>query len=287
MTASHSQPASAARHVPQGMLTDPFLGWQGIGIATITSKQGRPRFLAGTESGVAVVDVTVTEHDHALKFTVPSVPSPHELAPDLAEALSAEESLRCSPSRELHARSVDRLAARTLLLSRSDRWCEAISTALLGSWSAPLWAEGYLPSTAVGALKAEARLLHRQLVPLWRRRTRHGRVLSLDSELGDGLSLYDLVATNVDMLARVAEGVFDDERLNAVLRGLTPNERRVVLARGYGEGTTWTEAAAVAGAAEPKVFGEQVRRKAIRLALEQNRRMAQRISYLRTQELRN
>ena len=48
--------------------------------------------------------------------------------------------------------------------------------------------------TAVGVLKAEAQLLHPQLVPLWRRRTRHGRVLSLDAALEDGLSLYDLVA---------------------------------------------------------------------------------------------
>lgn len=35
------------------------------------------------------------------------------------------------------------------------------------------------------------------LQPLWRRRTRHGRVLSLDAALGDGLSLHDLIAADI------------------------------------------------------------------------------------------
>ncbi|MFB7577107.1 hypothetical protein ACIQFZ_40410 [Streptomyces sp. NPDC093064] len=94
-----------------------------------------------------------------------------------------------------------------------------MGTALAGNWSDALWDSGQLPSTALGALKAEARTLHRQLVPLWRRRTQHGRVLSLDASLGDGLSLYDLVAADVDYPAHTVGGVFEDERLNAVLRG--------------------------------------------------------------------
>ncbi|MER5720382.1 hypothetical protein [Streptomyces sp. NPDC002132] len=52
---------------------------------------------------------------------------------------------------------------------------------------------------------------------IWRRRTRHGRVLSLDADLG-GLSLYDLVAADIDLLTHTTGGIFDDARLNAVLR---------------------------------------------------------------------
>ncbi|MEV5842227.1 hypothetical protein AB0M32_09655 [Streptomyces sp. NPDC051985] len=172
--------------------------------------------------------------------------------------------------------STDRVTARVLVLPRSERWREAVTTALLGPWCDPLWRTGQLPTSALGALKAEARALHRQLVPLWRRRTQHGRVLSLDATLGAGLSLYDLVVADVDFLARTAGGVYEDERLNHVLRGLDPAERAVVLAYAEGEGTTWTEAAAAAGAPEPQALGERVRRKTRRLADEQHRRAAQR-----------
>ncbi|MEV4040779.1 hypothetical protein [Streptomyces umbrinus] len=94
--------------------------------------------------------------------------------------------------------------------------------------------------------------------------------MSLDAALGDGLSLYDLVVSEVDYLAHTAGGVFEDDRLNRVLRGLTPVERAVVFV--YAEGTTWTEAAAHAGATDPDAFGERVRRKTRRLAAEQHRR---------------
>ncbi|MGX1266810.1 hypothetical protein [Streptomyces phaeoluteigriseus] len=157
-----------------------------------------------------------------------------------------------------------------LVIPRSERWDEETATALHGAWSDALWETGRLPSTALGLLRAEARAIHRQLVPLWRRRTRHGRVLSLDADLGDGLSLHDLVAAGIDLLTRTGERAFDDERLNAVLRRLTPDELRVVLAYAEGVGTTWTEAAA--GATDPAALGERVRRKVKRLASEQARR---------------
>ncbi|MFI8234996.1 hypothetical protein ACIGDI_40010 [Streptomyces sp. NPDC085900] len=171
--------------------------------------------------------------------------------------------------------AVDYIAAKVLVTRRSERWREAVSTALLGNWCEPLWQTGHLPATALGALKTEACTLHRQLVPVWERGTRHGRVLSLDADLGGGLSLYGLVAADVDYLAHTAGGVFEDERLNRVLRGLDPAERAVVFAYAEGEGTTWTEAAIVAGAPDPEAFGERVRRKVRRLAAEQRRRAAQ------------
>ncbi|WP_331732049.1 hypothetical protein [Streptomyces sp. NBC_00989] len=190
---------------------------------------------------------------------------------ELATTVAAMGEVLRDPSPD-HA---DLVAARVLVLPCSDRWREAVETALLGSWSDPLWKTGHLPTTALGALKAEARTLHRQLVPVWRHGTRAGRVLSLDADLG-GLSLYDLVAADVDLLAHTAGGVFEDERLNRVLRHLTGAEQQVVFAYASREGTTWTEAAAHTGAAGPEAFGERVRRKVNRLAAEQRRRAAQR-----------
>ncbi|MET9388520.1 hypothetical protein ABZY09_48110 [Streptomyces sp. NPDC002928] len=101
-------------------------------------------------------------------------------------------------------------------------------------------------------------------------------MLSLDADLGGGLSLYDLVLDDVDLLAHTAGGVYEDERLNTVLRALNEDERRVVFAYADGEGITWTEAAAAAGATDPDAFGERVRRKAKRQADEQRRRATHR-----------
>ncbi|WP_055616340.1 hypothetical protein [Streptomyces phaeochromogenes] len=243
---------------------------------------GDPRFLAlspGQE--LMVVEAadglhrTNVHRGRAVERTVPSVRYGH---PDLLHACTVRSVVSGGmPVRRsgIAADWVEPLAAHTLVLPRSDRWNQALTTALLGDWCAPLLTDGFLRDTALGALKAEARTVHRQLVPVWRRRTRHGRVLSLDADLGDGLSLYDLVATDVDLLAHTAGGVFEDERLNTVLRGLEPAERHVVYAYTDGEGATWMEAAAAAGAADPDAFGERVRRKAKRLAKEQARRMAQ------------
>ncbi|MEU6547017.1 hypothetical protein [Streptomyces sp. NPDC046859] len=67
--------------------------------------------------------------------------------------------------------------------------------------------------------------------------------------------------------------MFEDDRLNRVLRRLDPAERAVVFAYAEGEGTTWTEAAA-GGATDPAALGERVRRKAKRIAAGQARRLA-------------
>ncbi|MGW2287014.1 hypothetical protein [Streptomyces phaeochromogenes] len=204
-------------------------------------------------------------------------PSDLETALNLRNAVHGQKSVAMGRSLTPFERDsgIDHLAAQVLVLPSGNQWREAVSTALLGPWCDSLWEGKQLPFTALGALKAEARTLHQQLVPLWRRRTRHGRLLSLDAPLGSGLSLYDLVVADVDFLAHTAGGVFEDERLNRVLRGLNPAERAVVFAYVEGEGATWTEAAAHTGHPDPAAFGERVRRKAKRLAGEQHRRAAQ------------
>ncbi|MEU1516257.1 hypothetical protein ABZ490_29660 [Streptomyces sp. NPDC005811] len=165
-------------------------------------------------------------------------------------------------------------ALKVLALPRDERWREAVTMPLL-TLSHDLFSTGYVPSSALGAARADTRAQHRQLTPLWRRRTRHGRVLSLDAPIGDGLSLYNLVVADLDRLTHTAGGVVEDERLNTVLRGLDPAERAVVFAYAEGAGATWTEAAAAVGSANPDAFGERVRRKAKRLAAEQRRRTEQ------------
>jgi hypothetical protein len=229
--------------------------------------------IEGNPTGVSLVKSQVLQVDGTLQ-TETEPPSRH--APELAQALVTQFLIGTIADDHLLPNALDDLARRTLVIPRSERWQEAISTALAGDWSKDLWSEGHLPLTAVGALKAEARMVHRQLVPVWRRRTRHGRVLSLDAVLGDGLSLYDLVAPEVDHLTRAEHGVFEDERLNAVLRVLTHGERQIVFAYAEGEGATWSEAAAFVGAPNPVATGERLRRKVKRLAAEQRRRLARR-----------
>lgn len=245
----------------------------------VTTALRNPDLLIYQESQDGIRRVSLEEPGVAIRLETGPLPVPSNSAEDLVAAIKVRRDVSEGPSSGTRplAQALDGLAKDILILPRSERWREAVSTALLGEeWVGPLFQTGYLPATALGTLKAEARLLHRQLVPIWRRRTQHGRVLSLDAELGGGLSLYDLVAADIDLLARATVGVFEDERLNAVLRSLTLNERRVVLARAYGEGLTWAEAAAAAGMPEPKAFGEGVRRKTRRLADEQRRRLAQR-----------
>ncbi len=239
-------------------------------------------YVVSTEDGIRLES---PDKDRSIRIRKWSLPLLSDVPPDLARAI-AVRGTACGtwPNQEAilgltrrptnRDAAVDRLAAEILVLPRSQRWREAVSTALAGSWCDPLWQTGQLPATALGVLKAEARTVHRQLVPLWEQGTRRGRVLSLDADLG-GVSLYDLVAADVDLLAYTTDGVYEDERLNRVLRGLTENEKRVVVAYAAREGTTWTEAASAVGAPEPQAFGTRVRRKVKRLVDEQARRTAQ------------
>ncbi|MFF8352957.1 hypothetical protein ACF063_05850 [Streptomyces chartreusis] len=227
----------------------------------------------------AVVVAVWVEDGVRLADRPPARPVDHESCPesDLGRSLYLRgrysgviEPELGGPARAL----VDDFSSKVLAVPCGERWAEAVSTALVGSWADPLVFTGRLTDTAIGALRAEVRAEHRNLAPLWRRRTRHGRVLSLDASLDDGLSLYDLVAADIGLLARTRDGVFVDERLNGVLRALNEEERQVVFAYAEDGGSTWVEAAECSGAADPVGFGERVRRKIKRLGAEQARRTA-------------
>ncbi|MFF4590426.1 hypothetical protein [Streptomyces sp. NPDC001388] len=102
-------------------------------------------------------------------------------------------------------------------------------------------------------------------------------MLSLDSDLGGGLSLHDLVATDIDYLIHTAGGVFVDERLNAMLHALDPAERsaytRTPKARApHGRRPQRTPAPPTR---RPSANGFGARPNGKRLAAEQHRRTAQ------------
>ena len=151
---------------------------------------------------------------------------------------------------------------------RGAHWREAVSTALIGDWADPLLHGGSINLTAISELRANIRTVHRQLTPLWRRRVSGSRLLLLDTPLGDGLTLYDLVAGSPDPQDLVHGTLPDDDQLISVLKALLPAERTVTLLWANPGVTTWTEAAQLAGAPNPEAFGERVRRKLKRLGVQ-------------------
>ncbi|MGW0647331.1 helix-turn-helix domain-containing protein [Streptomyces umbrinus] len=105
----------------------------------------------------------------------------------------------------------------------------------------------------------------------------HSGAVSLDTQAGEESPLHNVAAGDFDVLARLTRHIYEDERLQAVLRELNPSERLVLrsLAEAQettgAERTTWAQAAAAAGATDPDHFGDRLRRKIMRLASVQNR----------------
>ncbi|WP_329403084.1 hypothetical protein OG523_02255 [Streptomyces virginiae] len=150
-----------------------------------------------------------------------------------------------------------------------SEWLEAVSTALLGDWADMLGAPPPGDSGTLHHLRREARAVHRQLMPLWQRKSGRGRVWMLDYRLPSGEALHELVA-----------GSYDDEELtwypdrgdaSAVFARLSEDEQHV--ARAFAcAGGSWAEAAATTGL--PTQVGERVMRKLRRLGLQHHKRQA-------------
>jgi len=187
--------------------------------------------------------------------------------PDLVKAVWAREAAANGDDD-----AIDGFASRVLVLRQGGRWREAVSTALLGDWALPLDTPDGLHISAVAALRAESLTIHRQLTPLWRRRVNRSRVLLLDTPLGEGITLYDLVVASPCSQTPTPGAGPDDVRLLSVLAALQPAERAVALAWAHPAVATWTEAALVAGATDPVALGERVRRKLKRLGERQTER---------------
>ncbi|MFF1794210.1 hypothetical protein ACFVXQ_08260 [Kitasatospora sp. NPDC058263] len=168
---------------------------------------------------------------------------------------------------------------QVLGLRRSERWTEAISTALLGKWGDDLAAGFGRNHPAIDWLLREVREIHLRLVPLWERRTYgNRRVMLLEKPSVGGGTLRDLLADRNLPDDPLLDRVPGDRRLAALLQRLDPAERDVVLALGHPGVTTWTEAAEHAGAERPEAFGERVRRKVRRTVTELGRRDSQRVA---------
>ncbi|MEW2400345.1 hypothetical protein [Streptomyces sp. NPDC046862] len=213
-----------------------------------------PPMMITTTTGMAVLKAghpanrTIESGFRALNIPVP----------DVIQALSAREAALAGDGSTIHS-------FRSEVMGLWSGWNEPVSTALLGNWADPLYDQGHLTPDALKKLKSEAKVINRQLTPVWRRKTGQARLLLLDTPLGDGLTLYDLVPAQTAADTGVEAG-FDDPRLTEILEALSPAERAVTLALATPGVTTWAEAAMAAGAAQPKRQGEKVRRKVKGLA---------------------
>ncbi|MEU5561229.1 hypothetical protein AB0H47_34780 [Streptomyces globisporus] len=213
-----------------------------------------PPMVITTTTGMAVLKA-----DHPANQTIESgFRSLNIPVPDVIQALGAREAALVGDKSTIHS-------FRSDVLGMWKGWDESISTALLGDWADTLYDQGRLTLDALDKLKAEASVINKQLTPVWCRKVSQSRLLLLDTPLGDGLSLYDLVPGQAAADLGVEAG-FDDPRLAEIMQALSPAERAVTLALAAGGVTTWAEAAMAAGATQPKYAGEQVRRKVKRLA---------------------
>ncbi|MER7812935.1 hypothetical protein [Streptomyces sp900116325] len=209
-----------------------------------------PPMMITTTTGMAVLKA-----DHPVNQTIESgFRSLNIPVPDVIQALGAREAALTGDGSTIHSFTSD-------VLGRWSGWNEPVSTALLGNWSDSLYDQGRLTPDALDKLKSEASVINRQLTPVWRRKVNQSRLLLLDTPLGDGLTLYDLVPGQA-----AAEEGFENPRLNEILAVLSPAELAVTLAMAAPGVTTWAEAAMAAGATQPEKVGKRVRRKVKRLA---------------------
>ncbi|MEW2297070.1 hypothetical protein ABZ719_30955 [Streptomyces sp. NPDC006743] len=164
----------------------------------------------------------------------------------------------------------------TQVLGLWSGWNEAVSTALLGDWASPLSECAALGPADLEKLRYDIRAVHRHMTPLWRRRTYGGRrVLLLETQCGESLTLRDLLSGKTCPEDPLLDLIPGDRRLARILTTLEPGEREVVLALGLRGVETWSEAAEYVGAVDPRTLGERVRRKVRRLVAEHRRRDTQ------------
>ncbi|MFH8736554.1 MULTISPECIES: hypothetical protein [unclassified Streptomyces] len=211
-----------------------------------------PPMMITTTTGMAVLKA-----DHPANQTIESgFRSLNIPVPDVIQALSAREAALAGDGSTIHS-------FRSEVLGMWSGWNEPVSTALLGNWADPLYDRGHLTPDALSKLRSEASVIHRQLTPVWRHKVNRSRLLLLDTPLGDGLTLYDLVPEQAAPGTGVEAG-FEDPRLAEILEALSPAERAVTLALATPGVTTWADAAIAA--AQPEIQGGRVRRKVKRLA---------------------
>lgn len=162
--------------------------------------------------------------------------------------------------------AVAEFASMWLKIPNPDtEWLEAVSTALLGSWVDLLDEDLVDDAGALGLkqLKRESSEVHRQLQPLWRRKTSGGRLLSLDHPLPGGGTLVDVLADRAAVREPAVLWEPDADSAAWVFSQLSPGERQVARAWAQAGGASWAEAADLAGVTA--YDADSVRRKLRRL----------------------
>lgn len=195
--------------------------------------------------------------------------------PDVVQALNARQAALLDDTPQIDAFTSD-------VLGLWSGWRESVSTALLGDWASPLLSSGSLAPTALDCLRTEARILHRQLTPMSRRRVAGERLWSLDFRIIDDLTTYDLISGGPDPYEVLTGTLPDDPRVTSVLAQLRPIEHAVAMTWASTRVTSWAEAAADVIALDPAQFatcdpralGERVRTKLIRLGKRHTERAA-------------
>ncbi len=151
--------------------------------------------------------------------------------------------------------------------NRSERWTEALSSALLGDWVAPLYDGTGLGRPELDRLRSEARRIHTQSVPLWQRRPGRNRVIPP----GDARpQRRDAARPAPQPVPPRQPGAQSDPRRRPPLGshpGRTEPGRQGCRSRSRPQRrATWADAAALTGSERPHKDGYRVRR-TVRLEL--------------------
>ncbi len=157
--------------------------------------------------------------------------------------------------------TVDVFARTVLGLKRPELWRDGVIDALLGDWGNRL-GRCLTDPELLAFLNEYVAAEHRRWQPLWERKARGARVRLTGFTIADGLTLEDVLPERSTPEDLALHHQLGDERVRAVLRGLSPDEAAVVARWAQGAGT-WAESALSAHL--PVAYGERVRRKLHRL----------------------
>ncbi|MFD4116890.1 hypothetical protein ACFWSJ_26000 [Streptomyces niveus] len=128
---------------------------------------------------------------------------------------------------------VDEFARTWLMVSKvTEDWLEAVSMALIGDWVNALDDCTFSSALDISLqrLKQESRTAHRQLQPLWERKTRAGRVHLLDHQLAGSRSLHDVLGGSSRPEDSALPWEPDEKGAATVFRWLKPDEQAVARA---------------------------------------------------------
>ncbi|WP_329202747.1 MULTISPECIES: hypothetical protein [unclassified Streptomyces] len=239
-------------------------------LVPLVAARARSRRLAGNSLAVTIGRTLL--HFARLSLSSPDALTRTRARHTIAAALNARRTILESTGLNDWKPTVAAFGRRHLGLTSSDAtWLEAVSTALLGDWLDELTTEPPKVDDALSYLRREASVVHRQLMPLWQRKSGPGRVWMLDYRLPSGETLHELVAGSHRIENEVMPWYPERRDAGTVFDRLQEDEQRVARAFAVGGGT-WAEAATDAGL--PENMGQRVMRKLRRLGVEREERYA-------------